>query len=83
VQEALTNSLKHAGPAHATVAVRYGEGVLELEVTDDGVGHAGGNGAGHGIAGMRERVAMYGGELESGPRPGRGYVVRARLPVTS
>jgi len=82
VQEALTNALKHAGPAHATVAVSYGDGMLGLEVSDDGAGPSQPNGSGHGLASMRERVALYGGELESGPRPGRGYRVRARLPLS-
>ncbi len=81
VQEALTNALKHAGQASATVALTYGDGALELEVTDDGIGQAASNGAGHGLAGMRERVALYGGELTCGPRAEGGYVVRARLPV--
>ncbi|MDQ3857202.1 MAG: sensor histidine kinase [Actinomycetota bacterium] len=81
VQEALTNTLKHAGPTSATVVLTYGNGVLELEVADEGLGQYSSNGAGHGLAGMRERVALYGGELTSGPRPGRGYLVRARLPV--
>jgi signal transduction histidine kinase len=81
VQEALTNTLKHAGPAHARVIVRYGADVLELEVHDDGLGNGGGEGTGHGLAGMRERVAVYGGQLESGHRPGGGYVLTARLPL--
>jgi signal transduction histidine kinase len=81
VQEALTNSLKHAGRARATVALTYSKDVLDLEVSDDGRGNAASNGAGHGLAGMRERVALYGGELEYGPQPGDGYLVRARLPV--
>ncbi len=81
VQEALTNTLKHAGPTSATVALTYGDGVLELEISDDGRGKADSNGAGHGLVGMRERVALYGGELTSGPRPGRGYIVHARLPT--
>jgi signal transduction histidine kinase len=81
IQEALTNSLKHAGPTRATVALIYGDGVLELEVADDGQSMGTSNGSGHGLAGMRERVALYGGELESGPGPKGGYVVRARLPV--
>ncbi len=80
VQEALTNALKHAGPARARVLVRYGENVLELEVADTGAG-ANGVGSGHGLAGMRERVAVFGGELESGPRSEGGYAVRARLPL--
>ena len=82
VQEALTNALKHAGPARAWVHVRYREDSLELEVENDGRdGAAQGDGAGHGLVGMRERVAVYGGELESGPRPGGGFAVRARLPI--
>lgn len=81
VQEALTNSLKHAGPARATVALNYGERFLELEVSDDGRGLAASNGAGHGLAGMRERVALFGGAFESGPRAGGGYRIHARLPV--
>jgi signal transduction histidine kinase len=81
VQESLTNTLKHAGPTSATVVLTYGDGVLELEVSDEGLGPRSSNGAGHGLTGMRERVALFGGELESGPRPGRGYLVRARLPV--
>ncbi len=81
VQEALTNTLKHAGPATATVDVIYGDGALELEISDDGLGQAVSNGAGHGLAGMRERVALYGGELTCGPRAEGGYVVRARLPL--
>jgi signal transduction histidine kinase len=81
VQESLTNTLKHAGPTSATVVLTYGDGVLELEISDEGLGPRSANGAGHGLTGMRERVALFDGELESGPRPGRGYVVRARLPV--
>ncbi len=80
VQEALTNTLKHAGPARAFVVVRYEPGVVELEVLDDGPGAAGGNGSGHGLAGIGERVAVYGGELASGRRPEGGYALRARLP---
>jgi len=84
VQEALTNVLKHAGPAHAEVGVSCSDGALMIEVTDDGsrtpaaAGHAGG----HGVAGMRERAAIFGGELAAGPRPGGGFSVRARLPLT-
>ena len=80
VQEALTNTLKHAGPARAFVVVRYEPGVVELEVLDDGPGAAGGNGSGHGLAGIGERVAVYGGEFASGRRPEGGYALRARLP---
>ena len=81
VQEALTNALKHAGPASARVLVRYGAGEVELEISDDGPGPGAGNGGGgHGLVGMRERVSVYGGELESGGRPEGGYAVRVRLP---
>ena len=83
VQEALTNVLKHAGQASAQVTVRCGADVVQIEVTDDGAGpQAGGQpGAGHGLAGMRERVALFGGELTAGPRPGGGFAVRALLPL--
>ena len=81
VQEALTNTLKHAGPAHAWVAVRYAEEDVEIEVANDGKSDNDGDGGGHGLVGMRERVALCGGELESGPRPGGGYKISARLPV--
>jgi signal transduction histidine kinase len=81
VQEALTNARKHAGPARAQVTLRYGYDALELEITNDGPSLAGGNGGGHGLVGMSERVALYGGELEAGPRPAGGYAVCARLPL--
>ena len=83
VQEALTNALKHAGPARARVVVRYGEDELELEIADDGAGSGDGGGSGHGLIGMRERVSVYGGELQAGRRPGGGYALRARLPLGS
>jgi signal transduction histidine kinase len=82
VQEALTNALKHAGPARAKVEVRWGRDSVELEITDDGrFDETGAADGGQGLAGMRERVALYGGRVEGGPRLGGGYVVRARLPV--
>lgn len=82
VQEALTNTLKHAGPATARVRVRYGPQQLELEVVDDGRGKVSGGGGGHGLVGMRERVSVYGGEFTSGERVGGGgYSVRALLPL--
>jgi signal transduction histidine kinase len=81
VQEGLTNALKHAGPAHAQVRLRYGRGALDVEVTDDGPGATNGDGAGHGLIGMRERVALYGGRIETGPRPEGGFAVRAHLPL--
>jgi signal transduction histidine kinase len=81
VQEALTNALKYAGPARARVLVRFAPGALELEVADDGAGGAGDGPAGHGLIGMRERVALFGGEFEAGPAAGGGYRVLARLPL--
>jgi signal transduction histidine kinase len=81
VQEALTNTLKHAGAAAASVVLRHRAGTLELEITDTGRGgHVNGS-AGHGLIGMRERAMLYGGELEAAPRPEGGWAVRARLPV--
>jgi len=102
VQEALTNVLKHAGPARAEVTVGCTDSAVTVEVTDDGPGNpvppavkgagpggtGGGSppsaeevGGGQGLAGMRERVALFGGDLRAGPRPGGGFTVRARLPV--
>ena len=81
VQEALTNALKHAGPAHAWVAVRYVGDDVEIEVANDGRSQGDNDGAGHGLVGMRERAALCGGELHSGPRPGGGFKISARLPV--
>jgi signal transduction histidine kinase len=81
VQEGLTNALKHAGPAQARVTVRYSPSDLQLEIADDGTGVAGSAGSGEGLLGMRERVALYGGELVSGRGDDGGYVVRARLPL--
>ena len=83
VQEALTNTLKHADASRAQVSLRYGSDALELQVIDDGHGASPVNGesAGHGLIGMRERVALFGGELSAHPRSGRGYEVRARIPL--
>ena len=81
VQEALTNALKHAGPARARVSVRFQPDALELEIADTGTGSSNGVGGGHGLAGMRERVAVFGGELASGPRPEGGFTISARLPL--
>ena len=81
VQEALTNALKHAGPASAQVVVRYRPEEVELEITDDGRGAVDGSVDGHGLVGMRERAALVGGSVESGTNGGRGYTVRARLPA--
>jgi signal transduction histidine kinase len=88
VQEALTNVLKHAGPARAEVRIGYAADSVTIEVTDNGTGQHGngqhGNGqagGGHGLAGMRERAAVFGGALAAGPRPGGGFAVRATLPL--
>jgi signal transduction histidine kinase len=85
VQEGLTNALKHAGPARARVLLRYSPAELELEVSDDGEGRANGgsDGSGQGLVGMRERVALYGGELSTGRGEEGGYLLRARLPLGS
>ncbi len=87
VQEALTNTLKHAGPqARAWVRIHYAGQGVNVEIEDDGRGAAAGlpgngDGSGHGLVGMRERVALYGGELRIGPRSGGGFEVRARFPL--
>ena len=81
VQEALANTSKHAGAARARVTVRYRPRAVELEIDDDGRGAAGTSGTGHGLIGMRERVALYHGTLEVGRRAGGGFGVRARLPI--
>jgi signal transduction histidine kinase len=81
VQEALTNVLKHAGPASAQVVVRYRPDDVELEISDDGRGPGDGREGGHGLVGMRERAALVGGNVESGTNGGRGFIIRARLPA--
>jgi signal transduction histidine kinase len=83
VQEALTNVLKHAGPACATVTIACAEEAVTVEIVDDGTGEPGDwfPIGGHGLAGMRERAAIFGGELSAGPRPRGGFAVRARLPL--
>jgi signal transduction histidine kinase len=81
-QEALTNVLKHAeSPQRVEVVLCYLDSEVELTVRDDGRGVAAGDGHGHGLAGMRERVALHSGTLHAGPRAGGGYEVRARLPA--
>jgi signal transduction histidine kinase len=82
VQESLTNTRKHAGPmATAQVTLRYLEDALVLRITDDGPGPApASDGGGHGLTGMRERVAVYGGWVQAGPNAGGGFQVTARLP---
>jgi signal transduction histidine kinase len=83
VQEALTNVLKHAGPACAEVTIGCTDELVTIEITDDGMAARSDRvpAGGHGLAGMRERVAIFGGELCAGPRPGGGFAVSARLPV--
>lgn len=82
VQEGLANALTHANCAHANVIVRYAGDGVEVEISDDGsAGNGSGRSEGESLAGMRERVALYGGKLETGPRAGGGYRVLAQLPV--
>jgi len=85
VQEALTNTLKHAGANQASVVLRYRPRELEVEIADDGLGglatRGEPDGSGRGLIGMRERVAVFGGKLEAGARAGGGFVVRALFPV--
>jgi signal transduction histidine kinase len=88
VQEALTNVVKHAGPARAQVVVGYRDQDVTVEVIDDGRGAVtsasdGRVGSGHGLIGMRERVQAFGGDLQIGPRPGGGFRVAARLPLAA
>ena len=84
VQEALTNVLKHAGPARAEVTVDCTDIAVTIEVTDDGPGNPSPPAltGGHGLTGMRERVALFGGDLRAGPRPGGGFTVCAWLPIS-
>ena len=81
VQEGLTNSLKHANASRADVTVRYRPDGVQLEVRDDGVGAGPSDGLGHGLVGVRERVKIYGGEMNAGTAPEGGFVLSARLPV--
>jgi signal transduction histidine kinase len=86
VQEALTNVVRHAGPCTAELHIRYADKTVEIEVSDEGRtkqtnGRSESPGCGHGLIGMRERVAIYGGNLDAGPVPGDGFLVRAVLPT--
>ena len=81
IQEGLTNALKHADASRADVIVRYGPAELQIDVHDDGVGAAGGDGLGHGLVGIRERVKIFGGEVSAGTANGGGYTLSARLPL--
>ncbi len=82
VQEGLTNALKHARASHADVLVHYGRDELQLEVRDDGDLASPSDGLGHGLAGIRERVKIYGGEMTAGTAKGGGFVLSTRLPLT-
>jgi signal transduction histidine kinase len=83
VQEALTNVLKHAAPATARLTIRYDDDAVVIHVVDDGAVRAApaDHPEGHGLAGMRERVALVGGVLRAGPLPAGGFDVHARLPL--
>lgn len=80
IQEAVTNVVRHAGTSQCQVSVTQHDGQLSIEVTDSGRGGSGA-GTGYGITGMRERVALLGGDFTAGPRPGGGFRVTARLPL--
>jgi signal transduction histidine kinase len=82
VQEALTNALKHAHAGQADVTVRYRPDELSIEVRDNGEGSSSGDGLGHGLVGIRERVKIYGGEMTAGTATGDGYILSARLPLS-
>ena len=81
VQEGLTNALKHAHASDADVTVRYRPDELKIEVRDNGRGGATGDGLGHGLVGIRERVKIYGGEMSATPAPEGGFVLTTRLPI--
>jgi len=85
VQEALTNSLRHAGPSPTTAVVRYEQNAIQVSVTDTGPGPvvSPSPGGGHGLVGMRERVLLYGGTVSAEPAADGGFVVRARIPVSA
>jgi len=82
IQEGLTNALKHAGASQADVTVRYGSDELQVEIRDDGRGATEGDGLGHGLVGVRERVKIYGGEMTAGTATGGGFVLSTRLPLS-
>jgi signal transduction histidine kinase len=81
VQEGLTNVLKHAHATQAEVVLHYDAAQLQIDVRDDGAGNSAGDGLGHGLVGIRERVKIYGGEMTAGPVPGGGFLLSTSLPV--
>jgi signal transduction histidine kinase len=84
IQESLTNAVRHAGPASATITLAWSDGQLRIEVRDNGRGgsaNGSGDGGGHGLAGMRERAAAVGGTLHAAPSASGGFAVDARLPT--
>jgi signal transduction histidine kinase len=81
IQEALTNVIKHAGRARAEIRLDYRPAELLVEIADDGTGGSAGSTPGRGLLGLRERVELYGGDLDAGLRPGGGWLVKARIPV--
>ncbi|HYK31815.1 MAG TPA: ATP-binding protein, partial [Streptosporangiaceae bacterium] len=82
IQESLTNAIRHAGPASATVSLTYSDADLLIEVADNGRGAPqNASKGGHGLIGMRERAAAAGGTMRAGSAPGGGFLVSARLPV--
>jgi signal transduction histidine kinase len=81
LQEGLTNVLKHGHASEANVLVRYSPDEIQLEIRDDGVGATSGNGHGHGLVGIRERVKIFGGDMTAGPSAGGGFVLSTRLPL--
>ena len=82
VQEGLTNSLKHAGASHAEVTLRYRPDRVQIDVVDDGTGGVPGNGPGHGLVGIGERVKIYGGDMTAGAAAAGGFLLTARLPLS-
>lgn len=81
VQEGLTNALKHSSPSRARILLRYGENQLVVEIQNDGLRTKNGHGSKRGLAGLRERIAIFGGELEAGPDRDGGWVLRAVFPA--
>lgn len=83
IQEALTNTLKHARASTAAITIRYDAAALEVAVRDDGVGVHGTDGVGHGLVGISERVKLYGGQMSTGNVAGGGFLIRTRLPLSN